>query len=152
MDDTTSNKTRAATRTRRRPLHSLLSLFRRSPRPLGSRGERFAAAYLKKQGYKLITMNRRRGKGEIDLIVMNAEFLVFVEVRTRTSEEFMTPEASIRREKRLTLQQTVRRLLRRHKSAALRPRIDLIALIWPEGAKEPSDIRHHQAIIPIHNW
>jgi len=40
------------------------------------------------------------------LIVMDKEFLVFVEVRTRSSEDFMTPEASIRAEKRETVRKT----------------------------------------------
>jgi len=131
---------------------TVTNVFRRPAPALGTRGERFAAQFLKKHGYTLIAFNRRHGKGEIDLIVMDKEFLIFVEVRTRTSEEFMTPEASIRSEKRKTLQRTVRRLFRRHKSAGLRPRIDVIALIWPEGAREPAEVRHHKAVIPLHNW
>lgn len=127
-------------------------IFHRRTPALGARGERFAAKYLKAQGYTLITMNRHEGKGEIDLIVMDKEFLVFVEVRTRTREDFMTPEASIRSEKRRTIQRTVRRLIRRHRSAGLRPRIDVIALVWPEGAEEPADVRHHKAVIPLRNW
>jgi putative endonuclease len=117
--------------------------------PLGARGEAYAAAFLKKQGYKLIVRNRWEKKGEIDLIVMDREFLVFVEVRTRTSEDFMTPEASIRAEKRRTVRRTVRRLIRKHKTAGLRPRIDVVAIIWPAGEKQPSAVRHHKGVIPL---
>jgi putative endonuclease len=123
--------------------------LRRQPKDLGARGETFAAKHLQRQGYKLIVMNRREKKGEIDLIVMNKEYLVFVEVRTRSSEDFMTPEQSIRREKRDMVRKTVRRLIRRHKTAGLKPRIDVIAIIWPEGAAEPSQLRHHKGVIPL---
>ncbi len=116
---------------------------------LGVRGERHAAQYLKKHGFRIIARNRRHRHGEIDLIVMDKEFLVFVEVRTRSSEDFMTPEASIRKEKRDTVRRTARRLIRRHKTAGLRPRIDVIAIIWPEGAAHPSDVRHHRAVIRL---
>ena len=124
---------------------------RRIP-PLGERGEACAAKYLKRKGYRLIVRNRRHKEGEIDLIVMNKEFLVFVEVRTRSSQDFMTPEMSIRKDKRETVIRTVRRLIRKHKTAGLRPRIDVIAIIWPEGAKEPSIVRHHEGAIRLAIW
>jgi putative endonuclease len=130
----------------------LTAKLRKSPPPLGARGEAHAAKYLRKQGYSLVVRNRREGKGEIDLIVMDKEYLVFVEVRTRTSEDFMTPEASIRADKRKTVRQTVRRLIRKHRTAGLRPRIDVIAIIWPEGAREPTELRHHKAVIPLASW
>ena len=130
-------------------VRSLLS--RRVP-SLGTLGEQHAAKYLKKQGFRIIARNRRHKKGEIDLIAMDREFLVFVEVRTRTSEDFMTPEMSIRADKRRTVRNTVRRLIRRHKTAGLRPRIDVIAIIWPRGAREPSALRHHPGVIPIASW
>jgi len=132
-------------------LDHLRSRFQK-PLPLGPRGEAHAASYLRKQGYKLIVKNRREKKGEIDLIVMNKEYLVFVEVRTRSSEDFMTPEASIRSDKRRILRKTVARLIRRHKLAGLRPRLDVIAIIWPATAKEPTEVRHHKGVINLETW
>jgi putative endonuclease len=120
--------------------------------PLGTRGEAHAAAYLKKHGYRIITRNRRHKKGEIDVIAMDREFLVFVEVRTRSSESFITPEGSIRAEKRNTVRTTVRRLIRKHKTAGLTPRIDVIAIIWPAGSKEPTEVRHHKGVISLVGW
>jgi putative endonuclease len=122
------------------------------PQSLGRRGERYAARYLKKQGFRIIARNRTLGgdaRGEIDLIGIDGEFLVFVEVRTRTREDYMSPEASIRHHKRKTVARTVRRLLRRHKTAGLRPRIDVVAIIWPPGAAAPALVRHHRAAIPV---
>jgi len=130
-------------------VRGVIGRWRRGEVPLGARGEAYAAKYLKKRGYMLIVRNRREKKGEIDLIVMDKEFLVFVEVRTRTSEDFMTPEASIRAEKRRMVRRTVRRLIRKHKTAGLRPRIDVVGIIWPTGAKEPSEVRHHKGVIAV---
>jgi putative endonuclease len=116
---------------------------------LGARGEAHAARYLKGAGYRIIARNRRHLEGEIDLIAMDGEHLIFVEVRTRTSEDFMTPEASIRKEKREAVRRTVKRLIRKHKTAGLVPRVDLVAIVWPEGAKEPSEVRHHRGVIAV---
>jgi len=126
-----------------------------TPLPLGQRGERHAAKYLRKGGMKIIARNRMLGgslKGEIDLIGIEGEFLVFVEVRTRGSEGFMTPEESIRFDKRKALLRSVRRLIRKHKTAGLVPRIDVVAIVWPAGAKEPSVVRHHRGVLRVERW
>lgn len=122
------------------------------PIPLGDRGEAHAAKFLRKQGMKIIARNRTHGKGEIDLIAIEREHLVFIEVRTRTCQDFMTPELSIRYGKRKKLIATVRALVRTHGRAGLTPRIDVVAIIWPKGAKKPTAIRHHRGIIPVAAW
>jgi Holliday junction resolvase-like predicted endonuclease len=83
---------------------------------------------------------------------MDREFLVFVEVRTRTSEDFMTPEASIGKKKRETVRRTVRRLVRKHRMAGLVPRVDVVAIVWPEGEGEPQEVRHHKGVIAVGGW
>jgi putative endonuclease len=130
----------------------LAKLFHRPQKPLGARGEACAARYLKHHGMRIITRNRRRGKGEIDIIALEGDIVVFVEVRTRASEEFMTPENSVRFHKRRTVTRTVRQLMRRHKQKGFTARIDLIAIIWPENAKEPTAVRHHKAVMPVEGW
>src|SRR5690348_8114336 len=109
-------------------LKSILQKFHRGERSLGARGEAFAAGYLKKRGMRIISRNRRAKGGEIDLIGIEGTWVVFVEVRTRTSEEYMTPENSIRVGKRQAVTRTVRRLMRRHKAAGLTARIDVVAI------------------------
>jgi putative endonuclease len=152
-DTKKANAAELATGKLRSDLLRLVRKWAIRPRPsLGVLGERHAAKYLRKKGYRIVARNRRHREGEIDLIVMDKEFLVFVEVRTRASEDFMTPEMSIRHAKRQTVRNTVRRLIRRHKTAGLRPRIDVIAIIWPNGEKEPSIVRHHKGVIPIALW
>ena len=124
----------------------------RRPQGLGDRGEAYAALYLKRQGMKLVARQRRKGKGEIDLIMRDGAWLVFVEVRTRASEAVMTPEGSVRFRKRRTVTRTVRRLMRGNAHAGLRPRIDLVAIVWPEGATQPAIVRHHKAVMPLNHW
>jgi len=130
----------------------ITEIFRRKPKDLGTLGEEFAAKYLTKRGMKIIARNRRFRGGEIDLIAIDGEWLVFVEVRTRTSEAFMRPEASIRSIKRQVVARTVRRLKRRYGTAGLTPRIDIVAIVWPDITKEPSEVRHHRGAIAVAKW
>lgn len=61
-------------------------------RALGDLGEDAAVAYLKKQRYRILCRNYTSGHREIDIIAENRDFLVFVEVKTRT----YSPEAFTR--------------------------------------------------------
>lgn len=65
-----------------------------SKKILGQHGEKLALDHLKKQGYKLVEKNYRTPYGEADLIVRRDE-LVFVEVKTRSSDLFGTPAESV---------------------------------------------------------
>ena len=61
--------------------------FGKTTREIGKKGEDIAAKYLKKQGYKIVAKNFSSAHGEIDIIVKNKEFLVFVEVKSRKNDE-----------------------------------------------------------------
>ncbi len=76
-------------------------IFRRGTmRPLGWRGERLAARFVRKRGMKVLARNVLCPHGELDLVALDGEEIVFIEVRTLTTEEFQTPEQSMRRGKR----------------------------------------------------
>ena len=67
---------------------------------LGTRGERLAARFLRRNGYKILYRNfRGRSGGEIDLVCRDGDTLVFVEVKTRTGEDFGRPFDAVSREK-----------------------------------------------------
>jgi putative endonuclease len=119
---------------------------------LGARGEAYAARWLKKRGMRIVGRNLRKGKGEIDLVALEGEWVVFVEVRTRSSEGFMTPEQSVRYWKRKAVTKTVRQMMRRHRGKGFLPRIDLVAIVWPEGAREPVAVRHHKGVMRVGGW
>lgn len=67
----------------------------RSKKAVGWKGEELAAEYLAKRGFQIVGRNLRTSEGEIDLLAQDGECLVFVEVRTRRSREFGTPEESL---------------------------------------------------------
>ena len=71
---------------------------------LGTRGERLAARYLRRRGFKILYRNfRGRQGGEIDLICRDGDTLVFVEVKTRTREDFGRPLEAVNRQKQRRL-------------------------------------------------
>lgn len=63
----------------------------RIPDPLAREGEEIAAKYLQKLGFKIIDRNFRARNTEIDIVSLDKNTLVFVEVKTRTSDKFGTP-------------------------------------------------------------
>ncbi len=62
---------------------------------LGKYGEDLACDFLKKSGYKIIECNFRIRGGEIDIIALDKNTLVYVEVKTRSSHQFGLPEESV---------------------------------------------------------
>ena len=62
-------------------------------------GESLAAAHLKARGCKILAQNYRAVRGEIDLIVQDRQFIVFVEVKTRRSLKFGVPQAAVTKQK-----------------------------------------------------
>src|ERR1043165_6409374 len=68
---------------------------------LGARGENLACRFLRKNGYKILYRNfKGRTGGEIDVVCRDRDTLVFVAVKTRTSEDFGRPLGAVTREKR----------------------------------------------------
>ena len=67
---------------------------------LGKTGEDAAANYLQRQGYEIVARNWVCSNGEADIIAMEADTLVFVEVKTRMGESCGLPEEAITRAKR----------------------------------------------------
>jgi putative endonuclease len=73
---------------------------------LGERGEKLAAQYLRRQGFKILYRNfRGRTGGEIDLVCRDRDTLVFVEVKTRTREDFGRPLEAVnpKKERRISM-------------------------------------------------
>lgn len=117
----------------------LLQWFKKEASHLltGRRGEKQAENFLKKAGLKIISRNVRVGYDEIDLIVRQGDTLIFVEVKTRASEDFGRPALAVNRAKRKKLSRAAIRFLKNHK---LRPpyiRFDVVEVV----GKKP-EIRH----------
>lgn len=58
----------------------------------GNKGEKLAAEFLQKKGFTVVAKNYRFRRAEIDLIVQRENWLIFVEVKTRTSAAYGEPE------------------------------------------------------------
>jgi len=69
-------------------------------REIGALGEKIAAEYLAGVGYVIRERNFRTREGEIDIIAEKDDYLVFIEVRTRRSHSFGTPEESVTAKKK----------------------------------------------------
>ena len=75
---------------------------------VGKLGEQTAKNYLIKNGYKILTTNYSCRFGEIDIIAMDKECLVFIEVKTRTSGKYGHPENAVNYWKKKHLELTAR--------------------------------------------
>ena len=66
---------------------------------LGAKGEALALTYLQSKGFRILEQNWRYKKAEVDLIIMDGEVLVFVEVKTRSTDIFGAPEFAVTAQK-----------------------------------------------------
>jgi putative endonuclease len=102
-------------------------------RSLGDRGEDLAAAALKKQGYKILERNYRTPLGEIDLICRHRGVLVFVEVKTRTSNRFGPGQDAVHHAKQARLRKLADYYLKHKRLGEVAVRFDVVGILWGEG-------------------
>ena len=98
----------------------------------GAWGEALAARYLQKKRYKLVACGYHCRFGEIDLIVSNRKYLVFVEVKLRKSDKFARPMEFVDCFKQERLRSTAEIYLSENPTT-LQPRFDVIEVIAPDG-------------------
>jgi putative endonuclease len=70
---------------------------------LGRKGEDIAAAHLEKKGYKIVKRNWKAGKLEVDIIAENKDYLVFIEVKSRSEDYLVSPASAVNREKQRSM-------------------------------------------------
>ena len=103
---------------------------------LGTRGERLAARFLRQNGYKILYRNfRGRSGGEIDLVCRDGDTLVFVEVKTRTDEDFGRPFDAVSREKQKHISRGGLAWLRLLDNPEILFRFDVVEVIIAPEAK-----------------
>lgn len=108
-------------------------------RDTGIKGEKLAQDFLKKRGYRIIETNYRIPEGEIDIIAKQKDYLVFIEVRTKKSLQFGTPEESITPTKMEKLRNVAARYQQTHYNLPSLWRIDVVAIELDQKGK-PSRI------------
>ena len=118
----------------------------------GDRGERAAAKFLKRQGYRIVQRNYSTPWGEIDLVALDGNTIVFVEVKTRASLIAGRPEEAVTLEKQKTLTRMALSYLKKYKLLECPARFDVVAIIWPDD-NSPPEIRHlRNAFEPTGKW
>lgn len=95
---------------------------------LGRVGEALAVKYLGKKGYRIIEQNFRIRGGEIDIIAIDGNTLVYIEVKTRTQSKFGAPEESVTAKKLKFLERAAKFYRLKRKNLPDLERIDVLAL------------------------
>jgi putative endonuclease len=111
---------------------------------LGRRGEKLAAATLRRSGYRVLARNLRRRLGEVDLLAEHKRdrTIVIVEVKTTRSDD-PPPEVHVNTHKQHKLTMLAGHLMRELRLGDRRVRFDVIAIVWPIDARKPSRVTHH---------
>jgi putative endonuclease len=98
---------------------------------LGQRGEVAAARYLRRHGYKILARSDHFGPGELDLVALDRKTIVFVEVKTRQSQQAGHPSDAVDEIKQRRLTRLAVSFLKRHQLLECPARFDVIAITWP---------------------
>lgn len=128
----------------------ILSILKQDIRPkvqatseTGRRGERLAAEFLEANGYRLVLANFKvpvgrstRGvsvTGEIDIIAIDGEVLCFIEVKTKTSDDFAAPLATVTLRKQRQIARTARVYRRIFGLTKMPRRFDVVSVVLPRN-------------------
>lgn len=109
---------------------------------VGAWGEAVAAKYMQKKHYKLLATGYRCRFGEIDLIMCDRNFLVFVEVKLRKSSSFADAHEFVDSRKQNKLRTTASVYLSQYPTQ-LQPRFDVIEIYAPEGTATAKPVIRH---------
>ena len=118
-----------------------LGPFELGPITLGERGERAAVESLRQLGYKIVFTRHRERYGEVDIIAIDGQTVVFVEVKTRRDASLGRPAEAVDAQRQARLTRAALSFLKSHGLLEHAGRFDVVEVIWPEGQKHPT-IRH----------
>ena len=107
----------------------------------GERGEDWAARHLRRHGYKILVRRFKSRAGEIDIVARHGEWLVFVEVKTRGTDQFGNPSEAVDREKQRHMSKVAMDYLRLLDNPPVHFRFDIVEVIMPEQARRPDQVR-----------
>ena len=121
---------------------------RQEAKEFGVTGEQMAARYLEDQGYAILEHNYYNHHKEVDLIAIDQGELVFVEVKTRSTDYFMQPEEAVNHRKRQNLIRVANQYIRCHKRHET-ARFDVIAIVKND---EETRIKHIKNAFNVMNY
>jgi len=113
----------------------------------GGFGEDAALRFLKKLGYRLVERGYTTRFGELDLIMLDGDFIVFVEVKTRKDDSHGEAREFVTAAKQKRCRTTADIWLGSHSADDLQPRFDVVEVYAPQGAqtKKPQIIHIENA-------
>lgn len=111
----------------------------KTTKDIGAKGEKIAAEYLKKQGYKIVAKNVHSAHGEIDIIAEDRDFLVFAEVKARRDDpkrfaDYGLPCEAVNKTKQQHILYTARVYLETHPTEK-EIRFDVLEVYLGESAR-----------------
>lgn len=101
-----------------------------STKQKGNKGEELAVSFLVEKGFEIIERNYRYGKGELDIIARQEDFLVFVEVKSRESLEYGLPEEAITKKKTTQIRKIAGAYLAEKNITDENIRFDVVAILF----------------------
>jgi putative endonuclease len=128
----------------------LRSLFTRRE-SFGTRGERAAERFLTDLGYRVLRRQHRNHGGELDLIVLDGDTVVFVEVKTRSGVTHGQPIDAVNVEKQRRMTRAALVFLKREDWLNRRSRFDVIAVVWADRQAPPQITHYRNAFEPPGN-
>ena len=108
---------------------------------LGERGERAAARFLRRLGYRVVTTRHRLRYGEIDIVALDGRTVVFVEVKTRRTERPGEGAEAVDSQRQARLTRAALAFLKGHGLLEFASRFDVVEVLWPVSQEQPT-IRH----------
>jgi len=111
----------------------------------GSRSERAAARFLRRQGYRIVSRNYVCRHGELDLVAVDRGCVVFVEVRSTGTPDLDKTAASVDLAKQRRLTEVALHYLQQHRLLHCPARFDVLAMTWPEGKGRPQIVHYPNA-------
>jgi len=101
-----------------------------STKEKGKEGEELAVSFLAEKGFEIVERNYRFGKGELDIIAREKDFLVFVEVKSRESLEYGLPEEAITKRKMAQIRKIAEAYLAEKSITDENIRFDVVAILF----------------------
>ena len=111
----------------------MFSLF--SKKSLGDRGEDRATRHLRLQGFRILDRNVKLGRFEIDIIAQEGDTVAFVEVKTRSADDGITPETKVNSDKQRRIISAARIYMSQRPDAQVYYRFDVVSVILPAKGK-----------------
>jgi putative endonuclease len=105
----------------------------RQRKTLGVRGEDMAVDFLEKKGYTILCRNYRCRSGEIDIIARKKKILCFIEVKTRSTRAFGSPQEAVTPRKQQKIGRVALDFLQRHRLENQPARFDVVAVDFSSG-------------------